>query len=85
MSASSALDAFHPAVAAWFAQTFAAPTPAQCDAWPAIRAGRHTLVAAPTGSSKNLAAFVAAIDGLVREDLAGGLSDQTTVVYVSPL
>ena len=85
MSASSALDAFHPAVAAWFAQTFAAPTPAQCDAWPAIRAGRHTLVAAPTGSGKTLAAFLAAIDGLVREGLAGGLPEQTTVVYVSPL
>ncbi|SFN21982.1 DEAD/DEAH box helicase [Dokdonella immobilis] len=85
MSASSALDAFHPAVAAWFAQTFAAPTPAQCDAWPAIRAGRHTLVAAPTGSGKTLAAFLAAIDGLVREGVSSGLPEQTTVVYVSPL
>ncbi|MBK6377796.1 MAG: DEAD/DEAH box helicase [Xanthomonadales bacterium] len=85
MSASPVLDSFHPAVAAWFARTFAAPTPAQVEAWPAIRAGRHTLIAAPTGSGKTLAAFLAAIDGLVREGMGFGLAEQTTVVYVSPL
>jgi len=86
MAAASVLDDFHPAVAAWFGRRFAAPTPAQREAWPAIRAGRHTLIAAPTGSGKTLAAFLAAIDGLVREGVAaGGLPDRTTVVYVSPL
>ncbi len=85
MSASSVLDAFHPAVAAWFARTFDSPTPAQVDAWPAIREGRHTLIAAPTGSGKTLAAFLAAIDGLVREGAGFGLPEQTTVVYISPL
>ena len=30
---------FHPAVAAWFARSFAAPTAAQVEAWPAIQAG----------------------------------------------
>src|SRR6266852_6134181 len=81
-----ALDSlFHPAVAAWFAQSFAAPTAAQAQAWPAIHAGRHVLVAAPTGSGKTLAAFLAAIDGLVRQGLAGRLADETQVVYVSPL
>jgi len=80
------LQVFHPAVARWFARTFAAPTDAQQAAWPAIRAGRHTLVAAPTGSGKTLTAFLAALDGLVRAGLApGGLADATTVVYVSPL
>jgi len=78
-------DAFHPAVAAWFSRSFAAPTEAQARAWPLIRSGRHVLIAAPTGSGKTLAAFLAAIDALVREGLAGGLSDQTSVVYVSPL
>ena len=63
---------FHPAVAAWFAASFAAPTPAQAEAWPAIQAGRHTLIAAPTGSGKTLAAFLAAIDELVRQGLDGG-------------
>jgi ATP-dependent helicase Lhr and Lhr-like helicase len=76
---------FHPAVAAWFSSRFAAPTPAQAQAWPAILAGRHTLIAAPTGSGKTLAAFLAAIDALVRQGLAGELPDATQVVYVSPL
>ncbi|KRD39877.1 ATP-dependent DNA helicase [Lysobacter sp. Root916] len=80
------LSAFHPAVAAWFAATFPAPTQAQVLAWPSIRAGRHTLVAAPTGSGKTLTAFLAAIDALVRQaEAQGGLPDETTVVYVSPL
>ncbi|MBV8342819.1 MAG: DEAD/DEAH box helicase, partial [Gammaproteobacteria bacterium] len=77
---------FHPAVANWFARTFAAPTEAQRAAWPAIAAQRHVLIAAPTGSGKTLAAFLAVIDELVRAGLAaGGLPDETRVVYVSPL
>ncbi|HWA80485.1 MAG TPA: DEAD/DEAH box helicase, partial [Acetobacteraceae bacterium] len=76
---------FHPAVAAWFASRFAAPTPAQAEAWPAIQAGRHTLIAAPTGSGKTLAAFLAAIDALLRQGLAGELPCATQIVYVSPL
>ncbi|MBV8754248.1 MAG: DEAD/DEAH box helicase, partial [Hyphomicrobiales bacterium] len=76
---------FHPAVAAWFDRSFAAPTAAQAQAWPAIAAGRHTLIAAPTGSGKTLAAFLSAIDGLVRQGVAGELKDETQVVYVSPL
>jgi ATP-dependent Lhr-like helicase len=78
-------DSFHPAVAAWFAGQFPAPTPAQARAWPLIRAQRNVLVAAPTGSGKTLAAFLAAIDALVVEGLAGGIADETAVVYVSPL
>ncbi|MGE7137795.1 DEAD/DEAH box helicase [Luteibacter sp. NPDC031894] len=80
------LAAFHPAVAAWFANAFPAPTEAQVAAWPAIRSGRHTLVAAPTGSGKTLTAFLSAIDVLVREGVEqGGLRDRTTILYVSPL
>ncbi len=76
---------FHPAVASWFAKTFLAPTPAQAGAWPAIKAGRDTLIAAPTGSGKTLSAFLAALDDLVRRGLEGALPDATEVVYVSPL
>jgi ATP-dependent helicase Lhr and Lhr-like helicase len=81
------LQDFHPAVANWFRAAFPAPTAAQAAAWPSIRAGQHTLVAAPTGSGKTLTAFLAAIDALVREGVAHGgvLADTTTVVYVSPL
>jgi ATP-dependent Lhr-like helicase len=76
---------FHPAVSAWFDRSFADPTAAQARAWPAIKSGRHVLIAAPTGSGKTLAAFLAAIDGLVRQGLEGGLEDTTQIVYVSPL
>jgi len=79
------LQIFHPAVTAWFERTFAQPTEAQREAWPAIRAGRNVLIAAPTGSGKTLAAFLAAIDELVHEGVAGTLADVTSVVYVSPL
>ncbi|UXI66363.1 DEAD/DEAH box helicase [Tahibacter amnicola] len=81
----ASLDAFHPAVSAWFRSTFPAPTPAQCEAWEAIAGGQHTLVAAPTGSGKTLAAFLAAIDELVRQGVENPLPDETVVVYVSPL
>jgi ATP-dependent helicase Lhr and Lhr-like helicase len=76
---------FHPVVAAWFGRSFAAPTAAQQEAWPAIQQRRDVLIAAPTGSGKTLAAFLAAIDGLVRQGIEGGLPDETQVVYVSPL
>ncbi|MGA9343420.1 MAG: DEAD/DEAH box helicase [Rhodanobacteraceae bacterium] len=79
------LESFHPAVAAWFGATFAAPTPAQIQAWPAIRSGRHALIAAPTGSGKTFAAFLAAIDDLVRRGVESPLPDETAIVYVSPL
>ncbi|AOB30903.1 ATP-dependent DNA helicase [Bordetella sp. H567] len=83
----AALDAFHPAVAAWFRHAFPSPTPAQEAAWPLIGERRPVLIAAPTGSGKTLTAFLAAIDALVRDSIAAGgtLPDQTTVVYVSPL
>jgi ATP-dependent Lhr-like helicase len=80
------LPQFHPAVQAWFNETFPnGATQAQLDAWPAISGGGHALIAAPTGSGKTLAAFLAAIDSLMREGAAGQLRDQTRVVYVSPL
>ena len=43
------------------------------------------LVAAPTGSGKTFAAFLAAIDQLVKEGLESALPDETRIVYVSPL
>ncbi len=69
----------------WFAKTFGEPTPPQAEGWPAIRRGRHTLIAAPTGSGKTLAAFLCAIDELVQRGLTEGLEDRVSVLYVSPL
>ena len=80
-----AASLFHPVVAGWFDSQFATPTPAQAEAWPAIKAGRPVLIAAPTGSGKTLAAFLAAIDGLVRQGLDAPLLDATQILYVSPL
>ncbi len=77
------LSGFHPVLRRWFEGRFGAPTPPQVRGWPVIRAGGHTLIAAPTGSGKTLAAFLWSIDGLVRE--GPGLAGETRVVYVSPL
>src|SRR5437868_2746058 len=77
--------AFQASVLRWFSGRFSRPTPAQAQGWPAIKAGRHVLIAAPTGSGKTLAAFLSAIDDLVQLGLSGTLGDETQVVYVSPL
>ncbi len=74
---------FHPAVRDWFSAALGAPTPAQLLGWPPIRAGRHTLIAAPTGTGKTLAAFLIAIDSLARQGPYLGAGTQ--VLYVSPL
>ncbi len=76
---------FHPVVEAWFARRFAAPSPVQERAFPAIAAGGDTLITAPTGSGKTLAAFLFCLDRLVAEACAGDLGEHTDVVYVSPL
>src|SRR4051794_26882476 len=80
-----ALESFHPAVRDWFLKQSPAPTEPQAQAWPAIKAGQHTLIAAPTGSGKTLAAFLSAIDDLVWKATRGELADEIHVVYVSPL
>ena len=85
---------FHPIVQRWWETHFRdpgsarvlPPTEAQLEGWRAIRAGSHTLIAAPTGSGKTLAAFLTSIDQLLRESLEKGeLPDEVRVVYVSPL
>ena len=67
----------------WFATTFGQPTPIQRDGWPEIATGKHTLLLAPTGNGKTLAAFLWCIDRLLRDtptEAAG-----VRVLYVSPL
>ncbi|HWC75767.1 MAG TPA: DEAD/DEAH box helicase, partial [Gemmatimonadales bacterium] len=79
------LSLFHPVIEHWFSKRFEQPTEPQQRAWPVIHNGSDVLIAAPTGSGKTFAAFLAAIDSLVRQGLAGQLKDETQVVYVSPL
>ena len=81
----AAAPAFHPLVADWFGATFQTPTDAQAAAWPAIRSGQDTLVAAPTGSGKTLAAFLIGIDQLIRRSQGQSLDPVTRIVYISPL
>src|SRR5712692_7589652 len=61
------LAGFHPAVQTWFRRRFKAPTDAQAAGWPHIREAKDVLIAAPTGSGKTFAAFLVAIDQLIRE------------------
>jgi len=79
------LSRFHPVIESWFANRFSEPTEPQRRAWPVIQQGGDVLIAAPTGSGKTFAAFLSAIDGLVRQGLNGELRDEIQVVYVSPL
>lgn len=76
---------WHPAVDAWWHETFAAPTAVQQRAWPVLATGQDALLVAPTGSGKTLAAFLPVMDRLVRQGLAGTLPRHTVALYVSPL
>jgi ATP-dependent Lhr-like helicase len=80
------LDVFSSRTRDWFTGAFAAPTPAQTQAWPAIASGEHVLISAPTGSGKTLAAFLYAIDRLAAEAAPSNPRDRRIrLVYVSPL
>src|SRR5580698_6237913 len=75
----------HPIVQEWFLAKFGSPTEPQIAGWPAILRGEATLISAPTGSGKTLTAFLVCIDTLLRKAIEGRLSQQTEVIYVSPL
>ncbi len=77
------LSGFHPTIQRWFSERFGTPTEPQREGWPRIRAGLHTLIAAPTGTGKTLAAFLSAINELAQQ--GASLPDETRVLYVSPL
>lgn len=79
------LGVFSEPVRRWFSGAFEAPTPPQAQGWPAIAAGSHTLILAPTGTGKTLAAFLWALDRLACEPLPADPSARTRVLYLSPL
>jgi ATP-dependent Lhr-like helicase len=83
IGSSMSLQPFHPTVQRWFSERIGTPSAPQVEGWPKIRSGRHTLISAPTGTGKTLAAFLWAIDGLLRR--GDTLGDRTDVLYVSPL
>jgi ATP-dependent Lhr-like helicase len=63
----------------WFTGRFAGPTDAQRLAWPALSAGKHVLLCAPTGYGKTLAAFLPVLG-----ELHGG-PRTLRCLYVAPL
>ncbi|WP_349236938.1 DEAD/DEAH box helicase [Corynebacterium sp. Marseille-P3884] len=94
------LDRFHPQVATWFEEVFAAPTPVQEGAWKSISEGENTLVVAPTGSGKTLAAFLWSLNSMVQRSgqqalhfddnvalqrTTTGTREGVRVLYISPL
>lgn len=84
VTSTPALERFSAPTRAWFQAAFAAPTPAQSQAWEAVSQGANALVVAPTGSGKTLAAFLWGLDRLV-QDPSPAAAKGTRVLYVSPL
>ncbi len=82
---SDPLADFHPLVRAWFAERFGAPSEPQRLGWPAIACGQHTLILAPTGTGKTLAAFLWELNALIREGQREPLPNAVQMLYVSPL
>ena len=81
---SRALDFFHPAVRDWFESVFAAPTRPQSAGWPAIARNESTLILAPTGTGKTLAAFLWCINRIMFSAVPAK-SARCRVVYISPI
>src|SRR3954465_13147626 len=81
----SPLGAFHPLVAKWFKEELGNPSAPQQEGWPAIASGDDTLILAPTGTGKTLAAFLWELNALITDGLEEPLANAVHLLYVSPL
>ena len=79
------LKLFWEETAVWFKEALGEPTQVQREAWPAIAAGGHVLVSAPTGTGKTLSAFLVFLDRMAKEEREGTLKEKLQLIYVSPL
>ncbi len=79
------LARFHPLVRRWFKEAFGKPSDPQREGWPAIASGAHTLVLAPTGTGKTLAAFLWELNDLIVRGLKDPLPNAVQLLYISPL
>ena len=75
---------FHAAVREWFEAVFPAPTKPQLLGWPAIARGESTLILAPTGTGKTLAAFLWCINRLMFSPTPAK-DQRCRVLYISPI
>src|ERR1700739_2850005 len=82
--ATDVLDLFHPGTGDWFGAVFEWPTSPQVLGWPAIARGEHTLILAPTGTGKTLAAFLWCLNRLMLEPTPEQVAE-CRVIYISPL
>jgi ATP-dependent Lhr-like helicase len=84
VSNQDSLQLFHPAVRDWFGAVFTEPTRPQRMGWPAIARGESTLILAPTGTGKTLAAFLWCINRLMFET-SPEQDHHCRVLYISPI
>lgn len=82
--AAQVLELFHLATRDWFTAVFAGPTRPQTSGWPAIARGESTLILAPTGTGKTLAAFLWCIQRIMFTE-APGEAQRCRVLYISPI
>ena len=78
------LSHFHPAVRKWFEAVFPSATRPQILGWPTIARGESTLILAPTGTGKTLAAFLWAIDRLMFSAVPSP-EKRCRILYLSPI
>ena len=76
---------FHPLIRKWFTETLGKPSEPQKKGWPAIASGSHTLILAPTGTGKTLAAFLWELNELIVQGMKEPLANGVHLLYISPL
>ena len=74
----------NPAVREWFEAVFPKPTEPQTQGWPAIARGESTLIIAPTGTGKTLAAFLWCVNRLMFSPVPAP-AQRCRVLYISPI